>query len=68
MEDHERAARGLEREVDDMQRSSERLGRNIDEAREDWRRKQQDPGVPGADPPDDDQREEEPPPPEMERE
>jgi hypothetical protein len=68
MEDHDRMADGLERELDDMERTSDRLGENIDEVRADWRRKQQDANVPGADQPDDDQLEEQPPPGEMERE
>jgi hypothetical protein len=37
-----------EREVEDMERRSERLGDDISEAREDWARKQRDDSVPGA--------------------
>jgi hypothetical protein len=40
--------RDMEREVDDMERASERVGRTIDDARSDWRSKQSDPSVPGA--------------------
>jgi hypothetical protein len=40
--------RDVEREVDDMERASERLGRTIDEARSDWRSKQSDTSIPGA--------------------
>jgi hypothetical protein len=38
----------LERELGDMERQSERVGREIDGAREEWERKQHDPSVPGA--------------------
>jgi hypothetical protein len=44
----------LERELDDMERQSERVGAEIDEAREDWERKKRDPSVPGAGVPGDD--------------
>lgn len=37
-----------EREVEDMQERSERLGEDIAGAREDWERKQADGSVPGA--------------------
>ena len=37
-----------EREVEDMQKHSERLGERIAEAREDWEHKQRDDSVPGA--------------------
>ena len=46
--DHERRADELERETDDLAERSDRLGQDIDETREDWKRKQRDPGVPGA--------------------
>lgn len=39
-----------EREVDEMDERSERLEDDVDAAREDWERKKQDPGVPGAEP------------------
>jgi hypothetical protein len=42
-----------ERELEDMEERSERLEDDIDSAREDWERKKQDPGVPGAPPEDD---------------
>lgn len=41
----------LEREVGDMERESERVGAEIDNAREEWERKKRDPSVPGANPP-----------------
>jgi hypothetical protein len=37
-----------EREVDDMQKRSERLGEEIADVREDWERKKADDSVPGA--------------------
>lgn len=51
--DHQERADELEREADDMQRASDRLEKEIGETREDWRRKQADPAVPGADEPGD---------------
>jgi hypothetical protein len=38
----------LEREADDMQARSERLGEEISDVREDWERKKADDSVPGA--------------------
>ena len=37
-----------EDELDDMQEQSDRLGDEIDDAREDWERKKADSSVPGA--------------------
>jgi hypothetical protein len=48
MTEHERKADELERESADMQEQSERLGAEIEDTREDWRRKQSDDSVPGA--------------------
>ena len=42
MSEHEQQADEVERELDDMQQRSERLEDDIDEAREDWERKQHD--------------------------
>lgn len=53
--DHQRRADELEGEADDMQRAGDRLEEDISQTRDDWRRKQADPGVPGADEADDDQ-------------
>jgi len=47
-EDHEQRADGAEREAADMQERSERVGRQIDEARKNWEAKVADPSVPGA--------------------
>jgi len=39
-----------EDELEDMEERAERLEDDVDAAREDWERKKQDPGVPGAQP------------------
>jgi hypothetical protein len=49
-DDVEAAAAGVESDIADLERRSSRVDEHIDEARQDWRRKQQDPGVPGAEP------------------
>ena len=45
---HQRQADELEREAEEMEERSERLEDEISDARQDWERKQADPGVPGA--------------------
>jgi hypothetical protein len=46
----------LEHDVDELEHDAEQLEQHIDEAREDWEHKQDDPRVPGAVPdPDDDE-------------
>ena len=47
----------MQSDADEMQERSEKLGDRIDETRSDWRSKQQDDAVPGAQPPLDDQAE-----------
>ena len=47
-EDHEQQADAAEREAADMQERSERVGRQIDEARKNWEAKVADPSVPGT--------------------
>ena len=37
-----------ERQADELQEKSDKLGEEISDAREDWERKQADPKVPGA--------------------
>jgi hypothetical protein len=37
-----------EDELEDMEERAQRLEDDVDAAREDWERKKQDPGVPGA--------------------
>jgi predicted phage gp36 major capsid-like protein len=45
---HEAKADELERELDDMQERSERLGGDIEGAGEDWEQQKKDESVPGA--------------------
>ena len=40
----------LEHEVEDLEERSERVGEHIEETREDWESKEEDPAVPGAQP------------------
>ena len=47
-EAHEAKADDLERELDEMQERSERLGGDIEGADEDWERRKKDSSVPGA--------------------
>ena len=47
-QDHEAKADELERELDDMQERSERLGGDIEGAGEDWEQRKKDESVPGA--------------------
>jgi hypothetical protein len=50
--EHEERAERMEREADRMEEESERVGKDIEEARDEWEAKEQDPGVPGAQPDD----------------
>jgi hypothetical protein len=43
-----------ERDVEEMEERTERLEREISDAKQDWERKRSDPGVPGALEPDED--------------
>jgi len=49
--DHDSLARELEHEADRMGQRSEELGEEVEEVRQDWRRKRADQRVPGAVPP-----------------
>src|SRR5437899_2526554 len=49
-DDPQELADQLEHETDRMQSESERLGREVTSAREDWERKRADSNVPGAPP------------------
>jgi hypothetical protein len=40
-----------ERDVEEMEERAERLEREISDTKQDWERKRNDPGVPGAAPP-----------------
>jgi hypothetical protein len=56
--EHDEQAERLEREAEDMEKRSERLGDQIEETRRDWEAKEDDPSVPGARPdPDDSEKE-----------
>ena len=46
--DHDEKADDVERELDDLQERSERLGDEIEGAGEDWERRKKDESVPGA--------------------
>jgi hypothetical protein len=48
MSEHDERADELEGEADKMEKESERVGGNIDDARDDWESKQADPSIPGA--------------------
>jgi hypothetical protein len=47
-EEHDREADAAERELEDMEERSERVGEHIDAARKDWEAKVADDSVPGA--------------------
>lgn len=47
-EDHRKQADRAERELEEMEHESKRLGDRIGEARSDWERKKSDDAVPGA--------------------
>jgi hypothetical protein len=48
MSEHEKRADRLEREADDMEKRSERLGDEISGVKEDWEAMRRDESVPGA--------------------
>jgi hypothetical protein len=50
MTEHDEEAQQLEREAQDLEEHSDRVGERIDETRRDWESKEQDPSVPGAQP------------------
>jgi hypothetical protein len=54
------AVEDMESDADEMSERSEKLGDRIDATRSDWRSKQQDDAVPGAQPPPDDEAEQPP--------
>jgi hypothetical protein len=56
--EHEERAEELEREAEDMEDRSERVGEHIEETRREWEAKEDDPAVPGAQPDPDEQAEE----------
>jgi hypothetical protein len=56
--EHEERAEELEREAEDMEDRSERVGEHIEETRREWEAKEDDPAVPGAQPDPDERAEE----------
>jgi hypothetical protein len=48
--EHEKQAERMERDAERMEHESDRVGDHIDETRRDWEAKEEDPGVPGAQP------------------
>jgi hypothetical protein len=54
MEQHDEIADKLEHDADRLEEASEGLKKDIDETREGWEAKQQDPSIPGAQAADDD--------------
>ena len=48
--EHEEQAREMERDAEEMEEHSEKVGEHIEETRRDWKAKEQDPSVPGAQP------------------
>jgi hypothetical protein len=57
MTEHDEKAQELEREAEDLEEQSDRVGEHIDHTRRDWESKEQDPSVPGAQPDPDDEEE-----------
>jgi hypothetical protein len=53
------AASDMERGADEMESHKDEVGERVERTRAEWKRKQQDPQVPGADPADDSDAEEE---------
>jgi hypothetical protein len=51
-EDHEQLAAELDQTADKLAQENQRLKQQIGDVRDDWQRKRQDEGVPGAVPPD----------------
>lgn len=55
-QDPEKLANELEREADRLERHSSEVGKQAEDARQDWARKRADESVPGAPPPEDHER------------
>ena len=56
--EHDEHAQELEREAEKLEQHSDVIGGHIDDARQDWKAKEKDPAVPGAQAPDDQEEEE----------
>jgi hypothetical protein len=48
--EHEERAREMERDADEMEEHSAKVGEQIDETRREWDAKERDPSIPGAQP------------------
>ena len=48
--EHEEQTDRMEEDADKLEQHSEQLGERIDDVQDDWRRKEQDVSVPGAQP------------------
>ena len=46
--EHEEQADHMEEDADKLEQHSDQLGERIEDVRDDWERKEQDPSVPGA--------------------
>ena len=55
--EHEEQADRLEQDADKLEQHSEQLGERIETVEDDWKRKEQDVSVPGAQPDPDDEEE-----------
>jgi hypothetical protein len=53
--EHEEQAERRERDADEMEQHSDKLGQRIEETRREWEAKEEDPGIPGAQPDDADE-------------
>lgn len=52
--EHEEQADRMEKDADRLEQHTDQLGERIEDIRDDWERKEQDPSVPGARPDPDD--------------
>lgn len=55
MIEHDEQAEKLERQAEHLEQEADRVGERIEETRRDWKAKEQDPSVPGAQPDPDDE-------------
>jgi hypothetical protein len=55
--EHERQADRMDEDADRLEQHSDQLGERIENIRDDWERKEQDPSVPGARPDPDEEEE-----------
>jgi hypothetical protein len=57
--DYEQLQERAEQEADELEQRGEKVGENLEDVRQEWKRKRSDPGVPGANPPDEAQEQDE---------